>query len=89
MGIAGIGWQLANVPSHGAHLEAAEVHTARQLKASRAAVRVLASRNTEVVTTLWDSVRAAFADASKEGYWVRDARGRVVEASWVSPAGNT
>ena len=94
LGLVGIGWQINNVPSHDMHLEAAELATAKQIKALRpqkkgGGVRVLVSRNTEVVSTFWDSVRAAFDDPSKADYWVKNGHGKVVEAAWVSPAGNT
>lgn len=88
-GIAGIGWQLNNVPSNHSHLEAAEVRTALQLKVLRAGVRILVSRNTEVVSTFMDSVSKAFANTSKDNYWVKGADGHIVETPWISPAGNT
>ena len=88
-GLVGIGWQINNVLSNDSHLEAAEIKTASQLKILRPGVRVLASRNTEVVSIFWDSVRAAFADISKDSYWVKDVHGRIVQTAWVSPAGNT
>ena len=87
-GIAGIGWQINNKPGNYSHEEQYEAAAAKQIKTSRAAAKVMVTRDTQVVTYFWDSARAVMMEHPE--YFLRDPKtGQPVSRAWVSPAGNT
>lgn len=87
-GIAGVGWQNNNKGSNFSHEERFEAAAAKQIKTSRPAAKVMVTRDTQVVTSFWDSARSAMTTHPE--FFLRDPRsGLPVSRAWVSPAGNT
>jgi len=83
-GIAGVGWQNNNKGSNFSH----EAAAAKQIKLSRPAATVMVTRDTQVVTSFWDSAWSAMT--TRPEFFLRDPRsGLPVSRAWVSPAGNT
>jgi len=76
-GHVGIGWQLTgSAPnSHIGHLEVVERAVAAQLKALNPRVKVLALRNDQVVSPLWDCARARMLDPASAHFFLRNASG--------------
>ena len=76
-GHVGIGWQLTgSAPnSHLGHLEVVERAVAAQLKALNPRVKVLALRNDQVVSPLWDCARARMLDPASAHFFLRNASG--------------
>ena len=68
--MAAVGWELNNIPTNYTHLEAAEIATAKSLKALRPQIKIGVSRNTAVVTTFWDSARKVMSDPTTQDYWL-------------------
>jgi len=94
-GIVGIGWQIGMRSLGWQHLEAAEVETARALKALNPEIKVLVSRNTEVATVVWDAVRPLLVPPGPSQHpemWVHGkpggggcAVGAVCNSTWDCP----
>ena len=87
-GVVGIGWELNMFGSGFQHLETWEAITARAIKRASPTTRVLVSRNTELATGFWDSVRRQRA-TNAANFWVRGevnsslcALGAVCDIPW-------
>ena len=87
-GIAGLGWQLSNVPSNNSNLEHFEAATATALKAARPGVKVMVTRDTQVIGIFWNSTRAALA-AHPEYFLLDPKTGKPIVEPWGSPTKNT
>lgn len=87
-GIAGLGWQLSNIPSHHSHVEQYEIEEAKRLKALRKDVKVMVTRDSEVTTPFYDMSKKVMFDPTTQDYWTQ-CGGKPCERPWSSPAGNT
>lgn len=83
-GHVGVGWQLTGSPanSHEGHLEVVEREMAAQLKAINPRVKVLALRNDEVVSPVWDCARALMLNPASKQLFLRDASGEPIAGDW-------
>ncbi len=70
-GVVGVGWQVNNIPSNHSNLETFELEEARQLKALRAGVRVMLTRESEATTTLYNAAKAKMLDPTTRDWWVQ------------------
>ena len=87
-GNVGVGWQIDGIPKQWAQgLEVVELAEAKRLKALRPEVRVLVSRQTEVGTQMWNSVKALIAsDPTDAQHFFTSCRGRPCSVRWETDA---
>jgi len=84
-GIVGLGWQLSMRHADWHHLEKFELSFATQIKALNPKAKVLVSRNSEVGTIVWDSIRPLMdtpAHAAASGLWVTNGAGEISNRTW-------
>jgi hypothetical protein len=76
-GHVGVGWQLTgSAPnSHIGHIEVVERTVAAQLKALNPSIKVLALRNDQVISPLWDCARERMTDPASAHFFLRNASG--------------
>jgi hypothetical protein len=82
LGYYGVGWELNNIPTNYTHLEAAELATAKSLKALRPGIKIGVTRNTVVAASFWESAQAVMTNPATKDYWLLCGDGKPCTAKW-------
>ena len=82
LGYYGVGWELNNIPTNYTHLEAAELATAKSLKALRPGMKVGVTRNTVVAASFWESAQTAMTSPDTKNYWLLCGDGKPCTSKW-------